>query len=122
MKTGNYEIEGIGVYYDNSPTEKVYEQNKHNDTYKLGILSASVIKPAPLFSEYKEPSNYTLIQAEKWSQQNGSVDIRFDISPVTKTTGVYTIVTYLKDKNNNSFPVTAHSTFLNGNNIHVLKN
>ena len=122
VKTGNYEIESIGVYYDNSPTAMVYEQNKYNDEYKLGTFSASVVKPAPPFSEYKEPSNYTIIEAEKWSQKNGLLDIRFDISPMMKTTGVYTIVTYLKGENNNSFPVTAYSTFINGKNTHVLKN
>lgn len=119
MKTGNYEIESIGVYYDNSPTKRVYEQNKHNNEYKMGTLSASVIKPAPLFSEYKEPNNYTLIEAEKWLQQGSLVDIRFDLSPVLKTTGVYTIVTYLKDNEDNSFPVTAYSIFLNGNNTRM---
>jgi hypothetical protein len=44
---------------------------------------------------YKQPSNYTLIQADKWSQNNQSVDVGFDLSSVVKNKGVYTIVVYL---------------------------
>jgi uncharacterized protein YkwD len=108
---GNYNIDRIGVYYDQMPTTSVYEQNKDKSSYKLGRLIASIAKPPPLFSKYQQPSNYTLIQADKWSENSQSIDIKFDLSPVLEANGVYTIVTYLKDNMNSTFPVMSYSVF-----------
>jgi hypothetical protein len=48
-------------------------------------------------SWYKEPSNYTLIQASKWSEDR-SIDIIFNISSILKKDDVYTVETYVKDR------------------------
>lgn len=77
----------------------------------MGTLLASVVKPLPLFFNYKKPSNYTLIVADKWFQNTQSVNITFDLSSVLKGTGVYTILAYYKD-GANRFPVTTYSIFL----------
>jgi uncharacterized protein YkwD len=107
----NYSLDTIAVYYDETPTHLIYEQNKDKNSYGLGKLIASVVKPPPLFSHYTQPTNYILIQAAKWSQNGQSIDVRFDLAPVIKIHGVYTVVTYLKDNENNRFPVTSYSVF-----------
>ena len=107
-----YELDNIGIYYDNSPNELMYEQNKDKTSYNHGKLVAQVVKPPPLFSQYNRPSNYTLIEANKWMQDGKSLDIVFDISPVVKTDGVYTVVAYLKDSNSFKIPVTSYSIFI----------
>jgi hypothetical protein len=68
ISTDKYELDSIGVYYDNTPDELLYEQNKDKISYTLGKLVAQVIKPPPVFSQYNPPSNYTLIEASKWKQ------------------------------------------------------
>jgi uncharacterized protein YkwD len=108
----DYSLDTIGVYYDENPTRLVYEQNKDKDSYKLGKLVALVVKPAPLFSHYTQPANYVLIQAAKWVQNGQTIDVKFDLSPAIKTHGVYTVVTYLKDNENDRFPATSYSVFI----------
>jgi hypothetical protein len=111
MSTVNYELDSIGVFYDKTPDESFYRQNKNIGSYSLGKLTALVVKPHPVFSDYKPPSNYTLIEANKWIQDGRSLDIIFDLSPVMKTAGVYTIVAYLKDKEDIKFPALSYSIF-----------
>jgi uncharacterized protein YkwD len=106
-----YKIDSIGIYYDKTPTELSYIQGRENSSYALGKLVAIVVKSPPLFTSYKEPSNYTIIEAKEWMQDGTFIDIMFDLSPVSKADGVYTIVTYMRDKENNKFPVTSYSIF-----------
>jgi hypothetical protein len=61
----------------------VYEENKDNSSYGLGRFIASVVKPPPLLFHYIQPSNYTLIQADKWSQNGQSLDIILQIKTRT---------------------------------------
>jgi uncharacterized protein YkwD len=112
MLTGNYELDSIGVFYDKTPDESFYTQNKDNGSYTLGKLTALVVEPPPVFSDYKPPSNYTLIEANKWKQDGGSIEIVFDLSPVMKTAGAYTIVAYLKNKEDVKFPALSYSIFV----------
>jgi uncharacterized protein YkwD len=107
-----YNIDGIGIHYDQTPSPLLYEKNKDENSYDLGEFIAMVVKPPPLLSWYKEPSNYTLVQATKWSEPEQSVDIIFDISPILKKEGVYTVVTYIKDNEKNQFPVTSYPVFV----------
>jgi hypothetical protein len=111
IKQKNGTLDNIGVYFDALPNHLTYEENRDKDSYGLGTLLASVVKPLPLFFNYKKPSNYTLIVADKWFQNTQSVNITFDLSSVLKGTGVYTIVAYYKD-GANRFPVTTYSIFL----------
>ena len=105
-------LDSIGIYYDNTPNESMFEENKDKVSYTLGKLVGQVVKPPPVFSQYNPPSNYTLIEASKWIQNGKSLDIIFDLSPVVKTDGVYTIVVYLNDDNNVKTPVTSYSIFV----------
>jgi cysteine-rich secretory family protein len=112
VSTDNYELDSIGIFYDKTPDASFYKQNRDNGSYSLGKLTALVVKPPPLFSDYKPPSSYTLIEANKWTQDGSSLDIVFDLSPIIKTAGVYTIVVYLKDKEDVRFPVMLYSIFV----------
>ena len=107
----NNTLDSIGVYYDEMPSHMVYEENKDKSSYELGKFIASVVKPPPLLFQYKEPSNYTLIQADKWSQKGQSLDVSFDLSSILKKKGVYTIVVYFTDNDKKRFPVTSYSMF-----------
>ena len=56
-------------------------------------------------------SNYSPVPADKWHVDSRLIDIKFDISPILKKEGVYTIVLYLEDEQKNLFPVTSYSIF-----------
>lgn len=112
MLINNYELDNIGVFYDNTPDESFYRQNRNNGSYSLGKLTALVVEPPPIFSNYEQPANYTLIEANKWIQDGRSLDIVFDLSSVLKTDGVYTIVVYLKYKEDANFPALSYSIFI----------
>jgi uncharacterized protein YkwD len=112
LSKSNTHLDNIGVFYDETPTPLVYRQHKDDMSYKLGKFIATIVKPPPLFSQYEQPSDYTLIQADKWSTDGQSFDVRFDFSPILKTEGVYTIVVYLEDDNKNLFPATSYSIFI----------
>jgi hypothetical protein len=108
----NTHLDNIGVFYDEIPTPLVYKQHKYGMSYTLGKFIATIVKPPPLFSYYEQPSDYTLIQAYKWSADGQSFDVRFDFSPILKMEGIYTIVLYLEDDNKNLFPATSYSIFI----------
>ena len=110
----DFSIDSIGIHYDQTPSSLLYEKNKNEKSYKLGEFVALVVEPPPFLSWYKEPSNYTLVQANKWSEHDQSIDIIFDISPILKKEGVYTVVTFLKDYDKNRFPVTSYPVFVKG--------
>jgi hypothetical protein len=111
LKNNNNTLDSIGVYYDDIPSKMVYEQNKDKTSYELGTFIASVVKPPPLLFHYKQPSNYTLIQADKWSQNGQSLDVSFDLSPILNKKGVYTMIVYFADDDKNRFPVVSYSLF-----------
>jgi len=53
-----------------------------------------------------------VIQAEKWSQNDQSLDVRFDLSTILMKQGVYTIVMYFVDNRNSKFPGALYSIFV----------
>jgi uncharacterized protein YkwD len=105
----------IGVYYDVYPTFQVYQRDKNRTSYDDGRNVAYIVKPAPFGYNYPTETNYTLIQADKWTMSNSSsFDIEFNLEPVIKASGsgVYTLVMYLESKDNdNLIPATTYSIF-----------
>lgn len=107
-----YTIDRIGIYYDPLPTRLFWEENKSVNSYSLGDLVAIVAKPALLFHLYEKPGNYKIIEAKRWYNDNNVMDIRFDLSSVMLRQGVYTVVTFLNDNKQNSFPAGSYSIFI----------
>jgi uncharacterized protein YkwD len=116
---------GLDIYYDETPSYTQYEKHKDDKSYELGKLIGFVFSPMD-FNEWFEYlrskiysamgislSYYSPLPADKWHVDNKSVDIKFDISPVLKKEGVYTVVLYLQDKEKNLFPATSYSIFVN---------
>jgi uncharacterized protein YkwD len=122
--SGNINLYGVDIYYDETPTHLDYEKHKDDKSYELGKLIGFVFSPLD-FNEWFEYirsqiysamgislSNYSPIPADKWQVDSKSIDIKFDISPILKKEGVYTVVTYLEDEQKNLFPVTSYSIFV----------
>ena len=120
----NKNLYGIDIYYDETPTHQEYIKHKEDKSYQLGKLVGFVFSPLD-FNEWFEYirekvysamgislSNYSPLPAHKWQVDSKSLDIKFDISPVLKNEGVYTVVTYLEDEQKNLFPVTSYSIFV----------
>jgi uncharacterized protein YkwD len=124
----NNSIDSIYVYYDKKPTFLIYNQHKNDNLYDMGKLIAGIVKQLPhhLNQHYKQSSsNYTLMQATNWwistptvqtgrggeRSQQQSIDIKFNISSLLRSEGVYTIVVYLKHNKYDTFPVTSYSVF-----------
>ena len=124
-------LNGIGIYYDETPNQLIYEQHKDDTFYELGKQIALIVKPLPpnyhyepsafhIHPHFEPPSNYTLIQADKWwtssseGNQRSSFDIQFNISNLLTTQGVYTIVIYIKNNYDNKdiFPIWSYSIFV----------
>lgn len=116
---------GLDIYYDETPSYIQYEKHKDDKSYEFGKLVGFVFSPMD-FNEWFEYlrskiysamgislSYYSPFPADKWLVDSKSVDIKFDISPVLKKEGVYTVVLYLKDKEKNLFPATSYSIFVN---------
>jgi hypothetical protein len=104
------ELEQVNIYYDDMPTQAVYEQNKHLLSYSAGELAATVVKPLPPGYYYEKPQGYTLIEANRWGQGD-SVNITFDLAPAVKEDGVYTLFAIVKN-GEETFDVTSYSVFV----------
>ncbi|HZC21009.1 MAG TPA: CAP domain-containing protein [Nitrososphaeraceae archaeon] len=122
----NNNIDGIDIYYDKTPTPSVYEQHKNDKSYGPGQAVASVFNPLNfnlwivyirehIYSSIGISQNISLIPADKWSIDDQTIDIRFDLSPILKNDGVYNIVTFREDEQKNQFPVTTYSVFVRTN-------
>jgi hypothetical protein len=116
---------GLDIYYDETPSHAQYEKHKDDKSYEFGKLMGFVFSPMD-FNEWFEYlrskiysaigislSSYSPLPADKWYVDNKSIDIKFDISPILKKEGVYTVVLYLQDKEKNLFPATSYSIFVN---------
>ena len=116
---------GLDIYYDETPSYAQYEKHKDDKSYEFGKLIGFVFSPMD-FNEWFEYlrskiysamgislSYYSQLPADKWYIDNKSVDIKFDISPVLKKEGVYTVVLYLQDREKNLFPAMSYSIFVN---------
>ena len=104
------ELEQINIYYDNMPTPAVYEQNKYLLSYSSGELAATVVKPLPPGYYYEKPQGYTLIEADRWVQDD-SVNVMFDLASAVDEDGVYTLFAMVKD-DEETFDATSYSVFV----------
>ena len=106
-------FDNVVVYYDGLPTRQAYDANKEKLSYNAGTLSATVFEPLPRGLRYQQPSEYVVIEADRWQDDNNSnLDIRFDLAPVIKEDGVYTIYAMLEDSGGKQFSATSHSIFV----------
>ncbi len=101
------ELYGINIFYDEYPTESVYERYRNQGYYSLGEVIAGVAPPG---WHYQEIEN---IPVSNWHESSGFIDIRFSIESIADREGVYTIVTWLNDKSDVPFAVTSYSVFVN---------
>lgn len=121
--SSNINLYGLDIYYDEVPTYVQYEKHKDDRSYELGRLVGFVFSPLD-FNEWFEYirsqiysaigislSNYSPVPADKWHVDSRLIDITFDISPILKKEGVYTVVLYFEDEQKNLFPVTSYSIF-----------
>ena len=106
------ELDHIGIYYDEMPTQEVYEQNKHLLSYSTGELVAMVVKPLPPGYYYESLQGYNLIEANRWTVQDNSVNVMFDLADAVDKDGAYTLFTMVKD-GEEIFDVTSYSVFVN---------
>jgi hypothetical protein len=104
------ELQQIGIYYDDMPTRVVYEQNKQLLSYSAGELVATVAKPLPPGFYYEKPDGYTLIEANRWGQDD-SVNVMFNLVSAVEEDGVYTLFAVVKD-GEETFDVTSYSIFV----------
>jgi len=101
-------IDYIEVDYDSLPTPAIYEQNSHATSYSLGTPLAIVDKPLPFGQYYQQLSGYTMVTAQKWTEQDNSVTISFDANQIITKPGVYDVLVWL-DSNGQTFPATYYS-------------
>jgi hypothetical protein len=109
-------LEGIQIYYDPLPTSEIYKQNYEKTSYDSGKPVGEVVKPAQPGWYYKQPENYTLIEADQWNVNTNDFSIKFALDELTKTygDGVYTIEVWTKSKNDeksDDFSVSSTSLF-----------
>lgn len=104
LQQGN--LANVVVFFDDTPTALVYEKNKQQKSYSLGTAIAGIAPPNYRYD------NITTIQANHWATDDKAIDIQFDLTPILSKEGVYTIVTYVDDKDKNLFPVTSYSLFV----------
>jgi uncharacterized protein YkwD len=106
------QLDHIAIYYDEMPTQEVYEQNKDLLSYSAGELVAMVVKPLPQDYYYESPQGYNLIEANRWDMQRGSINVTFDLADAVDKDGAYTLFAQVKD-GNEMFDVTSYSVFVN---------
>jgi hypothetical protein len=106
------QIEHIAIYYDEMPTQAVYEQNKDLLSYSAGELVAVVVKPLPPGYYYESLEGYDVIEADRWIEQRDSVNVVFDLADAVDKDGTYTLFALVKD-GEEMFDVTSYSVFVN---------
>ncbi|MEO9362770.1 MAG: CAP domain-containing protein [Nitrososphaera sp.] len=110
MPTGA-KFDNVLVYYDELPSKQVYDANKEKLSYDAGTLAASVFEPLPRGLKYQQPGDYVVIEADRWQDRNGNLDVGFDLAPAMKEDGVYTVYAMFDDAEGNQFSATSHSIF-----------
>ncbi len=106
------QLDHIAVYYDEMPTQAVYEQNKDLLSYSAGELVAVVVKPLPPGYYYESLEGYDVIEADRWIEQRDSVNVVFDLADAADKDGTYTLFALVKD-GEEMFDVTSYSVFVN---------
>lgn len=104
------ELEQVNIYYDEMPDGETYEQNKQLLSYSAGELVAVVVKPLPLGYYYETPEDYSLIEANRWGEDD-SVNIAFNLAEAVEDDGVYTLFAVARD-GKETFDVTSYSIFV----------
>lgn len=106
------QLDHIAIYYDEMPTQAVYEQNKDLLSYSAGELVAVVVEPLPPGYYYESLEGYDVIEADRWIQQRNSVNVEFDLADAVAKDGTYTLFALVKD-GEEMFDVTSYSVFVN---------
>ena len=106
------QLDHIAIYYDEMPTQAVYEQNKDLLSYSAGELVAVVVKPLPPGYYYESLEGYDVIEADRWIEQRDSVNVGFDLADAVDKDGTYTLFALAKD-GEEMFDVTSYSVFVN---------
>jgi hypothetical protein len=106
------QLDHIAIYYDEMPTQTVYEQNKDLLSYSAGELVAVVVKPPPPGYYYEPLEGYDMIEADRWAVQGDSVNVGFDLADAVGEDGAYTLFALVKD-GEEMFDVTSYSVFVN---------
>jgi uncharacterized protein YkwD len=106
------QLDHIAIYYDEMPTQAVYEQNKDLLSYSAGELVAVVVKPLPPGYYYESLEGYDVIEADRWIEQRDSVNVGFDLADAVDKDGTYTLFALVKD-GEEMFDVTSYSVFVN---------
>lgn len=106
------QLDHIAIYYDEMPTQAVYEQNKDLLSYSSGELVAVVVKPSPPGYYYESLEGYDVIEADRWIEQRDSVNVGFDLADAVDKDGTYTLFALVKD-GEEMFDVTSYSVFVN---------
>lgn len=106
------QLDHIAIYYDEMPTQTVYEQNKDLLSYSAGELVAVVVKPSPPGYYYESLEGYDVIEADRWIEQRDSVNVGFDLADAVDKDGTYTLFALVKD-GEEMFDVTSYSVFVN---------
>jgi uncharacterized protein YkwD len=106
------QLDHIAIYYDEMPTQAVYEQNKDLLSYSAGELVAVVVKPLPPGYYYESLEGYDVIEADRWVEQRDSVNVGFDLADAVDKDGTYTLFALVKD-GEEMFDVTSYSVFVN---------
>ncbi|SRR5579884_62247 len=110
----NLQIPGISVFYDPTPNHQTYLDNREKTSYDQGTMIGGVVPPAPLGSYYDQPSDYALIEASTWNVNNNQFTISFSLDKLIEIrgSGVYTIILFGKDQNNENVLLTTTSLFV----------
>ncbi len=106
------QLDHIAIYYDEMPTQTVYEQNKDLLSYSAGELVAVVVKPSPPGYYYESLEGYDVIEADRWIEQRDSVNVGFDLADAVDKDGTYTLFALVQD-GEEMFDVTSYSVFVN---------
>jgi uncharacterized protein YkwD len=105
-------FDNVVVYYDKLPSKEAYDANKEKLSYDAGTLAATVFEPLPRGLKYQQPGDYVVIEAGRWRNGNGNLDVSFDLAPAMKEDGVYTVYAMLEDADGEQFSATSHSIFV----------
>ena len=106
------QLDQIAIYYDEMPSQAVYEQNKDLLFYSAGELVAVIVKPLPPGYYYESLQGYNLIEADRWTVQSDAVNVMFDLADAVDEDGTYTLFALVKD-GEEMFDVTSYSVFVN---------
>ncbi len=103
----------ITVYYDEYPSPSIYQRDKDQNFYDYGRRVAYVLEPAPHGYEYSPPAGTNLFEANRWSVNEESFEIEFNLSQLMKWEGrgVYTLIMYVETENGEPLGVTTYSIF-----------